>query len=173
MKENTLKFKKGGLDTIVAYIVVMLPLLYVLIYMVATIYHFSVQMYMNQVVKEATVMASTYGAITQGHEEYIKTKLGDILGRDDNGTKCDIKYYKRTFDEETGTVGPLVSCEGVRPEVKKADIIGIQVISKEPSILGTVTAFNIFQSTSNEDIDVKYTSYREEIRRNEREVTAK
>ena len=71
MKEHTLKIKKGGVDTIVAYIVVMLPLLYVLIYMVATIYHFSVQTYMNQVVKEAAVMASTYGTITDKHENYI------------------------------------------------------------------------------------------------------
>ena len=52
MSEKALKLKKGGLDTIIAYIVVMLPLLYVLVYIIATIYHFSVQMYMNQVVKE-------------------------------------------------------------------------------------------------------------------------
>ena len=79
MSEKALKLKKGGLDTIIAYIVVMLPLLYVLVYIIATIYHFSVQMYMNQVVKEATVMASTYGALTTEHAKYIEGNLDEIL----------------------------------------------------------------------------------------------
>jgi len=165
--------KKGGLDTIVAYIVVMIPLLYVLIYMVATIYHYSVQMYMNQVVKEAAVMASTYGGITEAHENYITGKLKDVLGVDSEGnTKCEIIYYKRTFSETDGTVGkisdPIPDVKDVG--AKKADIIGIQVISKDPSILDAVTAFGML-SGSNSVYDegrLKYSSYREEIIRNER-----
>ena len=97
MSEKALKLKKGGLDTIIAYIVVMLPLLYVLVYIIATIYHFSVQMYMNQVVKEATVMASTYGAITANHEKYIEEKLKNVLDKDEQ-LEEEIKQLKQQID---------------------------------------------------------------------------
>jgi len=167
MKKDAVKLKKGGLDTIIAYIVVMLPLLYVLIYMVATIYHFSVQMYMNQVVKEAAVMASTYGEVTDKHEQYIKEKLKDVLGEDKNGTKCSIEYYVRSFDEKNGIVGEISGPSLSRPYVEKADILGIRVQSTEDSLMETVTTFNIF-NTNPTTTGLKYTSYREEIIRNER-----
>lgn len=167
MKQNPLKLKKGGLDTIVAYIVVMLPLLYVLVYMVATLYHFSVQQYMNQVVKEATVMASTYGAVTTSHEEYIKNKLASVLGTDkDSDANCTIKYYVRVFNESTGVVGEISEPYSAIPSVKKGDIIGIYVQSNEPSLLGTVSSFNVFSADS--ESSLKYTAYREEIIRNEK-----
>lgn len=170
VKGDTLKIKKGGLDTIIAYIVVMLPLLYVLVYMVATIYHFSVQTYMSQVVKEATVMASTYGNVTTSHGDYIASKLSDVLGTDEDGdTKCSISYYIRRFDENTGTMksieGPFASPSGMN--VKKADIIGIYVESTEPSMLGNVSNFSVFGGTKDKN-KLYYTSYREEIIRNER-----
>jgi len=173
------KLKKGGLDTIIAYIVVSLPLFYVLIYMVATIYHFSVQMYLSQVVKEATVMASTYGAITPQHEQYIKDKLKDVLGQDDEGeTKVVIEYYVKEFIEEgeeknseeiAGTVRPIAGPFTDIPTVGKADIIGISVESKEASMLGNVSAFNMF-GTGSEEAKLKYSAYREEIIRNERPI---
>lgn len=168
MNAKRLNLKKGGLDTIVAYIVVMLPLLYVLIYMVATIYHFSVQQYMNQVVKEATVMASTYGKITTDHEAYIRNKLSGVLEKDANGVAdCTIQYYIRKFDEATGTVGPIQGPYNLNslPDVNKADIIGIYVESAQQSILGSVTSFNVFSADS-ADTGLKYSSYREEIIRN-------
>ncbi len=169
MNTKGLKLKKGGLDTIVAYIVVMLPLLYVLIYMVATIYHFSVQQYMNQVVKEATVMASTYGEITTNHEDYIRNKLSGILEKDANGVAdCTIQYYIKKFNEATGTVGPIQGPYSLKslPYVNKADIIGIYVESVQQSILGSVTSFGIFSKNEEYTGGLKYSSYREEIIRN-------
>lgn len=169
-KEASLKLKKGGLDTIVAYIVVMLPLFYVLVYMIATIYHFSVQQYMNQVVKEACVMASTYGEITTSHSGYIYSKLAKALDDDKDGSAdVTITYYVRRFDEKTGIVGDITCSDGI-PSVKKGDIIGIYVQSKNPSLLGTVGNFNVFmfgRGNKKEDL-LKYTSYREEIIRNEK-----
>ena len=167
-KEGTLKLKKGGLDTIIAYIVVMLPLFYVLVYMIATIYHFSVQQYMNQVVKEACVMASTYGGITTRHTDYIYSKLARALDDDGDG-KADIsiKYYKREFFPDDGVVSSdIVGYDGI-PGVKKGDIIGIYVQSNKPSLLGTVGNFTVFMfGRGNTDL-LKYTAYREEIIRNE------
>lgn len=166
MSEKALKLKKGGLDTIIAYIVVMLPLLYVLVYIIATIYHFSVQMYMNQVVKEATVMASTYGEVTTGHADYIEEKLKNILDKDDHGNVCRIEYYVRPFDENSGVVGAVLGPYDTIPTVKKADIIGIYVTSIKPSILGNVSSFSLFGGGSDTN-NLYYTSYREEIIRNE------
>lgn len=165
MRKNTLK--KGGIDTIVAYIVVMLPLLYVLIYMVATIFHFSIQMYMNQVVKEALVMASTYGEVNEETSKYINEKLAKVLEADIDGNSVNISYYVKRFNEKDGTVGDIAlctSCDNVN--AKKADIIGIKVESEQPSLLGRVGAFNIFGGNSDE-AKLKYSSYREEIVRNE------
>lgn len=166
MREKALKLKKGGLDTIIAYIVVMLPLLYVLVYMIATIYHFSVQMYMNQVVKEAAVMASTYGEVTESQEDYIRTKLENMLDQDASGDRCTIEYYVRRFNETTGVVEALEGPYSVRPTVNKADIIGIYVQSTVPSLLGNVSNFSLFGDSGTTN-DLYYTSYREEIIRNE------
>jgi len=184
------KLKKGGLDTIVAYIVVMIPLLYVLIYMVATIYHFSVQMYMNQVVKEAAVMASTYGAVTSGHESYIHSKLKGVLPSEEDENKADITigYYVKKFGkdpEHEGIVGRpnstaySLSSSEVKG-IEKADILGIYVKSNKQSILGSVTSFNAFNTDATQereedyiysiDNGLYYTSYREEIIRNERKT---
>ena len=175
MSEKALKLKKGGLDTIIAYIVVMLPLLYVLVYIIATIYHFSVQMYMNQVVKEATVMISTYGTVTINHTQYITNKLKEVLGNDDTAT---VEYYVRKFnDSETtaldgtpaGVVGPITgpyTTLEAKEKLEKADIIGIYVTSSKPSILGNVSSFSLFGNSSNTN-NLYYTSYREEIIRNE------
>lgn len=168
-KEGMLKLKKGGLDTIVAYIVVMLPLFYVLVYMIATIYHFSVQQYMNQVVKEACVMASTYGEITSSHSNYIYSKLAKALDDDNDGdADVTITYYVRSFDPDTGIVGAISDGSSAIPSVKKGDIIGIYVQSIEPSLLGTVGNFNVFMFGREENNLLKYTAYREEIIRNER-----
>src|SRR5574344_1050273 len=106
MNTDTIKVKKGGLDTIIAFIVVLLPLVYVLIFMVATLYHFSVQMYMNQVVKETLVMASTYGTLTKDMESYMSGKLGKVM------TVGTIKYYVREFTDD-GVVADRVEANRV------------------------------------------------------------
>lgn len=175
MKEKSLKLKKGGLDTIIAYIVVMLPLLYVLVYMIATIYHFSVQMYMNQVVKEAAVMISTYGTVTSQHTGYITDKLSGVL----NDT-VEVSYYIRSFNATNstasdgalpGVVGPVkgpYTEATVDAIIKKADLIGIYVQSTNPSILANVSDFSFFGGGGGTTDKLHYSSYREEIIRNER-----
>lgn len=160
---KTSKLKKGGLDSIVAFIVILLPLVYILIFMVATLYHFSVQMYVNQVVKETLVMASTYGNITSDMETNMVTKLSKVMSINvDEG----VKYYVRPFKDD-GTVGNTVGPKkrSELPTLRKADLIGIYVISSEESLLGSVSRFNIFGGSSDETLF--YSAYREEIIRNE------
>lgn len=175
-KEAPLKLKKGGLDTIVAYIVVMLPLFYVLVYMIATIYHFSVQQYVSQVVKEACVMASTYGGITTQHEAYIYGKLEKVArSRDTVREDFNISYYVRKFNPDSGVVANELkqvtgfNKDGILSGVEKGDIIGIYVKStkKNPSLLGTVGSFNVFMFKTKDNL-LRYSAYREEIIRNER-----
>ena len=177
-KEASLKLKKGGLDTIVAYIVVMLPLFYVLVYMIATIYHFSVQQYVSQVVKEACVMASTYGGITSQHENYIYGKLEKVARRPDTVKKdFEVSYYVRKFNPASGVVANELkqittgfNGDGMLNGIEKGDIIGIYVISTDdnPSLLGTVGNFNVFMFGREPRNSLKYAAYREEIIRNER-----
>src|SRR5574344_1720463 len=105
MNTDTIKVKKGGLDTIIAFIVVLLPLVYVLIFMVATLYHFSVQMYINQVVKETLVMASTYGTLTKSMENDMVGKLSKVMDIPVGEVSCcKIEYYVREFTEDDGKV---------------------------------------------------------------------
>lgn len=172
MRKNALKLKKGGIDTIIAYIVVIMPLLYVLIYMVATIYHFSVQTYMDQLVKETLAMASAYGDLTVRHESNIldDDRLKKILGETAEGkANCKITYYKRDFDEEEGTCGDIgpAYMGGNSLGLDKADIVGVYVESDDDSLLGKVSSFSLF-FTQESDKNLKYASYREEIIRNEK-----
>lgn len=173
---NTIKLKKGGIDSIIAFIVILLPLVYVLIYMVAILYHFSVQMYLNQVVKETLVMASTYGDCTSTMEKYLIDKVNNVI----DGS-VEVRYYVREFDQQKGmplapkeakinvNEGSLkyVSTDGMTVSLKKADLLGIQVVSEELSLLATVSNFNIFGGLDEGDAQLKYSSYREEIIRND------
>ena len=171
---SNIKIKKGGIDSIIAFIVILLPLVYVLIYMVAILYHFSVQMYLNQVVKETLVMASTYGDCTSTMERYLVDKAKNVI--DGN---VEVKYYVREFDQRNGMPlapkeakingGSLkyVSTDGMTVSLKKADLLGIQVVSEELSLLATVSNFNIFGGLDEGDAQLKYSSYREEIIRND------
>lgn len=169
MNTNTIKVKKGGIDSIIAFIVVLLPLVYVLIFMVATLYHFSVQMYLNQVVKETLVMASTYGTVTKDMEEYMVNKLDGIITF--NEDRSNIHYYIRKFNPDTGVPGTRTEVDISGSQISgigKADLLSIQVLSKEPSLLATVSSFNIFGANTDEmDNSLKYSAYREEIIRND------
>ena len=83
-------------------------------------------------------------------------------------------HYKKTFNEDSGTVGTIQPCEG-RPAVNKADIIGIEVTSNKNSILDSVTNFSAFGAGEDGTAykgGLKYTSYREEIIRNEKRFTS-
>ena len=168
MNINTMKLKKGGLDTIIAFIVILLPLVYILIYMVATLYHFSVQMYLNQVVKETLVMASTYGTVTQAMHDNLSKKLEGIMSLEEEDS---IVYYVRKFDLVNGDVGERKKIENPEFPIKdlgKADLLGIYVQSDEPSLLATVSNFNILGTELEGDANaLRYSAYREEIIRND------
>jgi len=168
------KLKRGGMDTIVAYIVVMIPLVYVLVFMIATLYHYTIQMSINQTVKETLVMASSYGTVTTSIENYLVTETEQML----RGDQIRIQYFVRELDSN-GTVLDLVPAtfndqnvtflskeDNKTHTLEKGDLLGIAVESVKPSVLGTVSQFSVFNSSVSEG-QLKYSAYREEIIRNE------
>lgn len=175
------KLKRGGIDTIIAYIVVMIPLVYVLVFMIATIYHYSVQMSINQTVKETLVMASTYGTPTESMVRgYLKGQLEKVAQSEfkaefyvrelnDAGEILPPKpaiYDPADSDSDGITITYDGSLNGTSQPLQKGDLLGLQVRSIKPSVLGTVSTFSVFGSYKN-DKDLYYTAYREEIIRNE------
>jgi len=188
MKKSKL-LRKGGLDTILAYVVVSIPLFYVLIFMIATIYHFSVQMHLNQSLKETLIMASSYGQITPEMFEWLFNNIDNV---GDGGTKWQMRIGIRTIDDDgdiTGlgtdpniTVYPSstdvysgITKENVRgiigsqfkdPNIiNKGNLVSIELISEQPSLLSNVSNFSVFGNTGSRDL--RYSSYREEIIANE------
>ncbi|MBP3284811.1 MAG: hypothetical protein J6M02_04870 [Clostridia bacterium] len=165
------KLKRGGMDTIVAYIVVMIPLVYVLVFMIATLYHYTIQMSINQTVKETLIMASSYGTVTRSMiYDYMAPKMTKLV---DGG--FEIQFYVRELKDD-GTVGtPVVAnFDGDKKitykngqTLEKGDLLGIAVQSNNKSVLGSVSAFSLFGSNSDEN-NLYYSAYREEIIRNER-----
>ena len=172
------KFNRGGIDTIVAYIVVMIPLVYVLIFMVATIYHYTVQMSINQTVKETLVMASSYGTVTPSMlNNYLGPQITKVTQSGFNA-----QFYVRELTE-SGVIdaakparlqkvnsadinSPYWVKFGDDETLEKGDLLGLRIWTDDPSVLGTVSAFSMFGSTAN-DKSLHYSSYREEIIRNE------
>ena len=117
-------------------------------------------------------MASTYGTLTTEHRDYIQGKLANVLEEDENGQICTVEYYRKAFDENTGIVDPEFdngSPYATPPTnvIDKADIIGIYVESTKESLLGSVSSFSVFGNSATGGSGLKYTSYREEIIRNE------
>lgn len=161
------KLKHGGVDTIVAYVVVMIPLVYVLVFMIATLYHYTIQMSINQTIKETLIMASSYGTVTDSMiYDYMSPKIVKLIG------PFDIQFYVRELEDD-GTVGQLQGASYSRNKVtfdndtlSKGDLLGIAVKSHNKSVLGSVSAFSLFGSNDDEN-DLYYSSYREEIIRNE------
>jgi len=179
MLKTRKKAVRGGIDTILAYIVVMIPLVYVLVFMIATIYHYSVQMSVNQTVKETLVMVSTYGAPTESMvREYLKGQLQKVVPGD-----WKAQFYVRELNDDGEVKAPVPATynSGANPTqrisytpegggpiqyLQKGDLLGLKVTSMNRSVLGTVSTFSVFNSARNEK-DLYYTSYREEIIRNE------
>jgi len=175
MKKSKL-LKKGGIDTILAYVVVSIPLFYVLIFMIATLYHFSVQMHINQTLKETLIMASSYGQLTQGMVDYLfdnikniddttwKLRIG-VRGIDSDGNIEPITIYPNNTDFYTGlnNTNTTVNFDYDNYNIlNKGDLLSIELVSEQPSLLGNVSKFSVFGGSS-DDSGLFYSSYREEI----------
>ena len=177
--------KKGGIDTILAYIVVSIPLFSVLIFVIATLYHFSVQMHVNQTVKETLIMASSYGTLTSGMVDYLFESIDNVdttwkirVGRrsiTEDGEITDYKIWPESGEYYTNISGdggslslfldvhngPSTDSED---RIKKGDLLSIELISEKPSLLGNVANFSAFGSDGSSNL--VYSSYREEIMTN-------
>ncbi len=191
MKNKVLK--KGGIDTILAYIVVSIPLFYVLIFMVVTLYHFSIQMHLNQTLKETLILASSYGTLTDGMLDYLCRNISNI---DENEWKVKVSvrslndsgafdssvehnhYYPDDIYSDAYSVyvldksgnnfnhANMQSCiEALSHQsgIKKGDLLAIEITSANESLLGRISRFSIFGGTSVDDSNLRYSAYREEI----------
>ena len=175
--------KKGGIDTILAYVVVSIPLFYVLIFMIATLYHFSIQMHINQTLKETLIMASSYGQLTDGMIEYLFENLTNV---GDENTTWGMNIGLRKLDSNgdvvnwNNVVGGSASKAGYGginyynlstfgfddfqdpAFVDKGTLISIELWSLEPSLLGSVSKFSLFGGTGSSTV-LRYSGFREEI----------
>lgn len=181
MVKTRKELKRGGIDTIVAYIVVMVPLVYVLVFMVATIYHYTIQMSVNQTVKETLIMASTYGTVTPSMlNNYLHPQIKKVT---QSGFKAQfyvreltdkgvIRDAKPAWAVEDGNAYLIkyTSEDGGTKELQKGDLLGLRIWTDKKSVLGTVSNFSLFSSKVN-DNTLHYSSYREEIIRNEYDPT--
>lgn len=182
--------KKGGIDTILAYIVVAVPLFYVLIFMITTLYHFSIQMHLNQTLKETLILASSYGTLTNGMMDYLCKNISNAGASDwevkiavrrlnDDGKDFTTDYYPDlyspatitinsksdyNYDEVSSIINTLNNPSNI--EIKKGDLLAIEITSKKESLLGKISKFSIF-GTANSHDDLYYSAYREEIIANE------
>ena len=170
---NNTKLKKGGIDTIIAYIVVILPLVYILAFIIAIIYHFSVQGYIAQVAKELAISASTYGEITEPMQKRVYDRLEALdLGR------FQIAIKVREYVEESNTFGtpsfyttapgnwnPIDSEASIptldSDDLKQKSIVAVYLRSEEPSLLATVANFGLFGGDGTSTLN--YSAFREEI----------
>ena len=162
---NNTKLKKGGIDTIIAYIVVILPLVYILAFIIAIIYHFSVQGYVAQVAKELAISASTYGEITKPMKERVFDRLEGL----DLGT-FEIAIKVRDYDEEDNEFNnPSVSYIAMSSandipspsNLKQKNTVAVYLRSKSDSLLATVANFGLFGGGGTSEL--KYSAFREEI----------
>lgn len=163
---NNTKLKKGGIDTIIAYIVVILPLVYMLVFIIAIIYHFSVQGYIAQVAKELAISASTHGEIAGEMKDRVEDRLvGLDLGEFEIAIK--VKAYEEssnTFDEDFYSSGwkDINDIPSIDDSVlKQKNTVAVYLRSKEDSLLATVANFGLFGGGATSEL--KYSTFREEI----------
>lgn len=177
---NDTKVKKGGIDTVVAYIVVALPLTYLLVFTIGIIYHFSVQSYVSQVAKELAITAGTHGQLTSKMIERANLKLSN-LDVGDFQIAIKVKEYDvdtNSFSEKRLNYGPInydshvenlysASTGLTDNKLHQRDIIEIYLQSKDNSILASIANFGMFGGGSGTESALKYSSFREEIVRND------
>lgn len=177
---NSTKLKKGGIDTVVAYIVVAIPLIYLLVFIIGIIYHFSVQSYVSQVAKELAITAGTHGKITAPMIERANNRLATLdVGDFEIAIKVQ-EYNESTnsFSEKKLAYGPVNYDSHVKnlystaigltdKKLHQKDIIEIYIQSKENSMLASISNFGMFGSGETSESELKYSSFREEIVRND------
>lgn len=185
---NRLHIKKGGIDNILAYIVVSIPLIYLLIMMIGTLYHYAVQSYIAQAVEDTVNNASAYGTLTEAMVNELNSKLTTITG--DNYIKYTLvrkRYDRNTDDYETRTLengNTTALKDRIREEedidgvidfsgepvttrstyFRKGDIIALQITSRKQSLLSTISNFGLFDVGGGSEM--YYTAYKEDIIRN-------
>jgi len=181
-KKNMNRLRIGGIDNILAYIVVSIPLMYLLIMMIGTLYHYAVQSYIAQAVEDTLNNASAYGTLT---EKMIDELAGKLRITGDNNIKYTLvrKRYNRDTDSyevgglnvlENGTLTQLKNRAAITEDIpgsdvdstyfRKGDIIALQITSTDQSLLGTISNFSIFGGGGGSNIH--YTAYKEDIIRN-------
>lgn len=162
---NNTKLKKGGIDTIIAYIVVILPLVYILAFIIAIIYHFSVQGYVAQVAKELAISASTHGEITQPMKKRVFERLDGL----DLGT-FEIAIKVREYDDDDNAFNnpsvsyiPMNSANDIPSpsNLKQKNTVAVYLRSQSLSLLATVANFGLFGGDGTSELN--YSAFREEI----------
>ena len=177
-KKNMNRLRIGGIDNILAYIVVSIPLIYLLIMMIGTLYHYAVQSYIAQAVEDTVNNASAYGTLTTAMINELDSKLR-ITGGSVKYTLVR-KRYNRDTDDYTdrslvdGTVSQLRGRASTTELIdgttkrstyfRKGDIIALQITSRNESLLSTISKFSLFGSGGGSNM--YYTAYKEDIIRN-------
>lgn len=175
---NNTKLKKGGIDTVVAYIVVAIPLIYLIVFIIGIIYHFSIQSYVSQVAKELAITVGTHGKITSHMLDRANTRLSN-LNVGDFQIAIRVQEYNETsnsFSEKKLLYGPidydshvkkLYTATGLTDnKLHQKDIIGIYLTSESNSMLASISNFGMFGGAGTAS-ELKYSSFREEIVRND------
>ena len=178
MRGNMALSKKGGIDTIVAYIVCSLPLIYILIFLISIFIHFTVQMYIGQVLKEALVLTTTKGELSEDILLWMDENLnrvGDyqyLIKRvkydTETSTFLEPEYSSSAgdgLDILNGEVPPALVWSPEYPErrLSKGDVIAIRIKSKEPSLMSRISNFSILGGAKPVSSDAYYFSTREGV----------
>lgn len=177
---NNTKLKKGGIDTVVAYIVVAIPLIYLIVFIIGIIYHFSIQSYVSQVAKEMAVSAGTHGKLTETMLDRAQGRLKNLDIKKEDGTVDEfliaVKVLRYNDDNSFTTVyndgyksfsAIKSDIAGGRISLKQKYIIEVYLTSESNSMLASISNFGMFGSGGGAESELKYSSFREEIVRND------
>ena len=189
-KKNMNRLRIGGIDNILAYIVVSIPLMYLLIMMIGTLYHYAVQSYIAQAVEDTVNNASAYGTLTEAmindlnnkvvnvtndtnirytlvRKRYVRAVPGGAAAHYDNDGVSDVGVAGLKDEaDDTELINPALPAtpDNTSTYFRKGDIIGIQLSSTNQSLLGTISNFGLFGGGGSNDM--RYTAYKEDIIRN-------
>lgn len=195
-KKNMNRLKIGGIDSILAYIVVSIPLIYILVFMIGTLYHYAVQSYISQSVKETITNASAYGELTSkmllSGEDPSNLKRGDglhnrlyrITGDPNINYTLVVKRYNDTATALIDVWDGKYDTDNVKINDLKSVLDTVNTLDKDSQYRfrkGDIIALQI-ESEDNSllgsisnfglfgpdgTVDMHYSGYREDIIRNE------
>ena len=185
---NNTKLKKGGIDTVVAYIVVAIPLIYLIVFIIGIIYHFSIQSYLSQVAKELAISAGTHGKLTETMLDRAEFRLRNLDIKKEDGTvdRFEIAVKVLKYENESnsfstgyasgtasdryvsfGQIRNAITASPPQIALNKKDIIEVYLTSESNSMLASISNFGMFGSGGGAESELKYSSFREEIVRND------